>query len=232
MSVHTGHRSEDRLAEDIQGALQNKNYAGDVPNTHTLRELLMLSSVDMETSSSTSITALCTIDSSPAETLRSFERLLSFTREKDHTHKAEVSQILFPVFVHFYLDLLSSSHTDTALTLFSRHKDSVRSGHGSELKELSELTSPHHLHASPLVNKFRKQKFSLRMSSVAFHLLMQFLQVRYCVSIPSVRSYSGKRFGGKEGLRQRKLSEEIHKKCLSCYMLCLTIISSFTFSCY
>ena len=40
-------------------------------------------------------------------------RLLSFTREKDHTHKGEVSQILFPVFVHFYLDLLSSSHTDT-----------------------------------------------------------------------------------------------------------------------
>ncbi|CAI8029116.1 Transcription initiation factor TFIID subunit 5 [Geodia barretti] len=177
MSVHTGHRGEDRLMEDIQGALQNKNYAGDAQNTHTLRELLMLSSVDMETSNGTSITALCTIDSSPAETLRSFERLLSFTREKDHTHKAEVSQILFPVFVHFYLDLLSSSQTDTALTLFSRHKDSVRSGHGSELKELSELTSPHHLHASPLVNKFRKQKFSLRMSSAAFHLLMQFLQV-------------------------------------------------------
>ena len=27
MSVQTGHRAEDRLLEDIQGALKNKNYA-------------------------------------------------------------------------------------------------------------------------------------------------------------------------------------------------------------
>ena len=141
----------------------------------------------------------------------------------------------------------------SALTLFSRYKDSLGSGHDSELTELSELTSPDHLHTSPLVTKyrycivcvhchwlliirdsdthmhtqththvylcvyvyicvmththahkntltrvlvcvyvyicvttllcFRKQKYSLRMSSVAFHLLVQFLQVKHMCTL-------------------------------------------------
>ena len=39
-------------------------------------------------------------------------RLLSFTEECDSTHKSDISLILYPIFVHIYLDLVAGGHSE------------------------------------------------------------------------------------------------------------------------
>lgn len=39
-------------------------------------------------------------------------RLLSFSEKCDSTHKADISLVLYPIFVHVYLDLVAGGHSE------------------------------------------------------------------------------------------------------------------------
>lgn len=39
-------------------------------------------------------------------------RLLNFIEECDSTHKSDISLILYPIFVHVYLDLVAGGHSE------------------------------------------------------------------------------------------------------------------------
>ena len=195
--------------------------AGSSP-THSLKELLITSSVDMEAATDTNVTALCTmyvhehltysfcsfvpqcelvLPQTPIQghwatrvykllwevsryTCKQFAcqypftvcRLLSFSEECVSTHKSDISHILYPIFVHIYLDLVAGGHSElgrddsefwspkvknnlcfffSALSFYDKFVSVVGRSHKSEMKELAEVTSIRHLSSSPLAAKFR-----------------------------------------------------------------------------
>ena len=131
--------------------------AGNSP-THSLKDLLISSSVDMEAATDTNITALCAMygvfqlamifiiftlvltyrDIEPSECTNCFEksvsyymhpffyylycarllvliflyRFLSFSEACDSAHKSDISHILYPIFVHIYLNLVAGDHSE------------------------------------------------------------------------------------------------------------------------
>ena len=42
-------------------------------------------------------------------------RLLSFSEQCDSTHKSDISLILYPIFVHIYLDLVAGGHSEMGI---------------------------------------------------------------------------------------------------------------------
>lgn len=183
-TVQTSSR-EEQLLLSIKNALEEDNYSpisqnlcmqkGNTRSVHSLRELLVTSSVKMEATTDTSVTALTNSDPDPREWVQLFEELHSFV-EAGGTLKAEISLVLFPVFIHIYLYLVSGNHFSVAKEFYGKYSAVMSPLHPTDVKELSEVTAAEHLTTSPLVTKFRKQKYCLRMSNHAFHLLMQFLQ--------------------------------------------------------
>ena len=59
-------------------------------------------------------------DSDPAECIKSFERLLSFTEEGGSVHSAEIAQVIFPVFVYTYLNFVSNGHADVGKSMWKK----------------------------------------------------------------------------------------------------------------
>lgn len=185
MTTVQANSREEQLLLSIKNSLEEDNYSptaqnlclqkGSSRSVHSLRELLVASSVKMEATTDTSVTALINSDSDPREWVASYEELHDFA-EMGGALKGEVSLVVFPVFVHIYLHLISGSHLSIAKEFYGKYSGFINVLHSTEVKELAEVTSAEQLATSPLVTKFRKQKYCLRMSDHAFHLLMQFLQ--------------------------------------------------------
>eukprot|EP00731_Ephydatia_muelleri_P010795 Em0005g1381a len=112
----------------------------------------------MEATTDTSVTALTNSDSDPREWVALYGELHGFV-EMGGALKAEVSLVLFPVFVHIYLYLVSNSHLSIAKEFYGKYSGFASVLHSTEVKELAEVTSAEQLATSPLVTKFRKQKY-------------------------------------------------------------------------
>ena len=46
------------------------------------------------------------------ETFCLFPRLLLFTKERESVHRSTLAQVIFPTFVHIYLDFVAGGHSD------------------------------------------------------------------------------------------------------------------------
>ena len=50
-------------------------------------------------------------------------RLLCFTKEGESVHRSALGQVIFPTFVHVYLDFVSGGHSDVGTFLFGGGDD-------------------------------------------------------------------------------------------------------------
>ena len=88
----------------------------------------------------------------------------------------ELSAILFPVFVHCYLDLVSKEHAEEAKTFLARFSPEHAAAHSADLAQLGSVTHKQHVLQNKLSSTFRTNKYNVRLSSYGFELLVRFLQ--------------------------------------------------------
>jgi hypothetical protein len=165
----------------------DKGTAGDstasVPYVQTLQDLALEQSIWAETATNGSVLALCGRESAPDDLFDSFRRLLNFTSEESQPFYQELNKLIFPLFVHILIDLLTRSSLLQAEKFASRYCSEVPSEHTSEAAELKEsLTSMHTLPKS-VVDKYRSVLCHVPLSNVAFKHLLQFLQLENNTSI-------------------------------------------------
>ncbi len=84
--------------------------------------------------------------------------------------------MLYPVFVHCYLDLVSKGYTDEAKEFMDKFEGDHAGGHGADLAQLASVTHKQHVLQNKLSSTFRTNKYNMRLSSYAFELLVRFLQ--------------------------------------------------------
>ncbi|KZP04152.1 TFIID and SAGA subunit [Athelia psychrophila] len=114
-------------------------------------------------------------------------------------YKPEFRPILFPIFCHFYLDLIQSGFREAALKFFSTFSLSLAAAHTATLHHLSTLLLPSHAQNDDLAQRFRNEKYAVRMSRSGFSLLVGWLTE----GVGGEAAGAGEGFSGERGKRGR-----------------------------
>lgn len=91
--------------------------------------------------------------------------------------RSELSLLLYPVFVNLFIELVLSGHSKKAQEFFYGHHQKQESFYEEELLMLKSITSPQQMIKSEIFEVFRKNKFTIRISSDSFQCLVKHLQI-------------------------------------------------------
>ncbi|KAG7281981.1 hypothetical protein CRUP_003039 [Coryphaenoides rupestris] len=93
-------------------------------------------------------------------------------------HRAELSQVFYPLFVHMYLELVYNNHESESKAFFEKFNGDQECYYGDDLRILSGLTKREHMRGNETLLDFRTSKFVLRISRDSYQLLKRHLQER------------------------------------------------------
>uniref|UniRef100_A0A8C5QXC6 Transcription initiation factor TFIID subunit 5 n=1 Tax=Leptobrachium leishanense TaxID=445787 RepID=A0A8C5QXC6_9ANUR len=93
-------------------------------------------------------------------------------------HRAELSQLFYPLFVHMYLELVYNQHENKAKTFFEKFHGDQECYYEDDLRILASLSKKEHMRGNETMLDFRTSKFVLRISRDSYQLLKRHLQER------------------------------------------------------
>lgn len=92
------------------------------------------------------------------------------------SYKRELSGILFPLFVHFYLDLINKSDNNTAQGFYTKFHQDHEENHKELLQYLPKVVTQSQLVLFPMVHELRKTKITLKLSPYVYCYFLQHLR--------------------------------------------------------
>ncbi|KAI0068451.1 TFIID and SAGA subunit [Artomyces pyxidatus] len=135
----------------------------------------------------------------PTDKQEGFRELESWVDGSLDMYRPEFRPILFPIFCHFYLDLVQFGFKDAAQEFFATFSSSLESMHSATLHRLSTLRLPSHVQSDELAQRFRNEKYTIRMSRSGFGLLVGWLTD----GVGGEATGAGEGFSGEKGKRGR-----------------------------
>ncbi|XP_075214513.1 TATA-box binding protein associated factor 5 [Lycorma delicatula] len=91
-------------------------------------------------------------------------------------YKHELGMILYPVFVHMYLELVYNGHETQAVRLMQKFGADQEDYYQDDLKRLSHVTKKDHMKGNELTDTFKSNEFIIRMSRDTLSILKRHLQ--------------------------------------------------------
>lgn len=104
----------------------------------------------------------------------SYLKLKAWIEDSLDLFKNDLLPLLYPIFVHIYLDLVAQDEITVAKAFFSAHSNFPEKK--EELRILESINGQQHLHENTLVIGFRTTKYFLVMGRYAYDLLINFLE--------------------------------------------------------
>ncbi|KAG6898060.1 hypothetical protein C0992_006538 [Termitomyces sp. T32_za158] len=185
--AHKPSRPGENVLKDSSSVLQELTAMGNPSNIQSL--ISSIGSVGAE--------EILSLD--PTDKQEGFRELEAWVDGSLDMYRPEFRPILFPIFCHFYLDLAQHGFKDAALRFFSTFSTSLSPSHNATLHHISTLLLPAHVQNDELAQRFRNEKFSVRMSRSGFGLLVGWLTE----GVGGEALGSGDGFSGEKGKRGR-----------------------------
>ncbi|OWF36015.1 transcription initiation factor TFIID subunit 5-like [Mizuhopecten yessoensis] len=91
-------------------------------------------------------------------------------------HKVELAVILYPVFVHMYLELVYNGHESHAVEFFEKFHTDQEDYYQDDLRQLSTVVKQEHMQGNSLMENFKSSKFVIKMSRDSYIHLKRRLQ--------------------------------------------------------
>ncbi|KAG6331995.1 hypothetical protein ID866_7098 [Astraeus odoratus] len=135
----------------------------------------------------------------PTDKHEGFRELETWVEGSLDMYKPEFRPILFPIFCHFYLDLIQKGFKEAALRFHAAFSSSLAAMHSVTLHHLSTLLLPSHVQNDELAQRFHTEKYVIRMSRSGFSLLVGWLTEGVGGEAPG----AGEGFSGEKGKRGR-----------------------------
>lgn len=135
----------------------------------------------------------------PTDKHEGFRDLETWVEGSLDMYKPEFRPILFPIFTHFYLDLIQHGFRDAGQKFFQTFSPSLAPVHNVTLHHLSTLLLPSHVQQDTISRRYRNEKYVLRMSRSGFNLLVGWLTE----GIGGEGAGVGEGFSGDKGKRGR-----------------------------
>lgn len=90
-------------------------------------------------------------------------------------YKPELLRLLYPLFVHCFLELVAKNQPRTAKIFYDAFKEDHRVMHGEEIAQLGGISLPEHLRENLLAVAYRLNKYRVLVSKTTMNLLLYFL---------------------------------------------------------
>ncbi|KAA1468690.1 TFIID and SAGA subunit [Dentipellis sp. KUC8613] len=135
----------------------------------------------------------------PTDKQEGFRELESWVEGSLDMYRPEFRPILFPIFCHFYLDLVQYGFKDAAQQFYETFSSTLEPMNSSTLHRLATLRLPSHVQGDELAQRFKTEKYTVRMSRSGFGLLVGWLTE----GIGGEASGAGEGFSGELGRRGR-----------------------------
>jgi len=100
--------------------------------------------------------------------------------------RPEILALLYPLFVHCYLDLISRNHFDAAKDFMDRNAKDHDELHSDEIKELANVTTSDHLTSNQIAHTWRNNRYNITMSRFSFELVVSYLQEKKFMLLLSI----------------------------------------------
>jgi len=118
-------------------------------------------------------------DADPLRYEEYYESLQEFVEKSLDTHKHELSLVLYPVFVHLYLECVYKGYETEAERFFSKFSAFQESYRKEDLEKLHLLNKRDHMQINnEYLHLFRSSKYVIKMARESFNVLKKHLQVK------------------------------------------------------
>ena len=166
------------LTLSLQRYLQRRQYTTTHPeNTLTVQEYALRLALGNETSSGDAVSFSCvSAEAGPID--QQYSKFKIWISESPEHFKPELAQLLYPMFTHLYLELVSSGQKTVALKFHKRHNGTFQGNveFSSFIRLLSTTVTPEAVSADPAVSAFRASKWRVTLSPKTFNYLKRYLQ--------------------------------------------------------
>ncbi|KAI7514523.1 transcription initiation factor TFIID, subunit TAF5 [Hortaea werneckii] len=109
---------------------------------------------------------------------QSFRLIKGWIEHSLEIYRPELVRLLWPIFVHAFLDCIIDCYTTDALAFFREYKGDFEAEQGQELRELEKISLPEHVQDNELATLYRQKKYRVSLSPMAFAVLVEFLEAR------------------------------------------------------
>ncbi|KAM7268972.1 hypothetical protein ACFE04_024469 [Oxalis oulophora] len=114
-------------------------------------------------------------DSAPARYHDSYSKLRSWTYNSLDFYKHDLLRVLYPVFIHCFMDLIANQqHVQHARNFFNTFRKDHEMMHLKDLQLLDGVKSPAHLKME-FTRSLRQSKLNIKMCLYSYELLLQYL---------------------------------------------------------
>lgn len=90
-------------------------------------------------------------------------------------YKPKLQKVLYPIFVHSYLDLLQKNDPEMAIYFFESFRIEHEVLHGYDIRALAQLKTASDVEEIEIAQLYRKNKYRINFTRSTFDLLVQFL---------------------------------------------------------
>ncbi|KAG9222733.1 hypothetical protein CCMSSC00406_0004647 [Pleurotus cornucopiae] len=156
-------RPGENVLKDSSSVLTGLSAMGNPSNIHSL--IASIGAVGAE--------EVLSLD--PTDKQEGFRELESWVDGSLDMYRPEFRPILFPIFCHFYLDLIQHGFKEAAIKFRETFAPSISLAHHATLHHLSTLQLPAHAQNDELAQRFRNEKYVVKMSRSGFNLLVGWL---------------------------------------------------------
>ena len=91
----------------------------------------------------------------------------------------DLRRLLWPVFIHCFLNLVSDFFSKDAKDFFNNFKGQFEDEHEDDLRSLQALSLPEHVTENPTSQLYRNHKYRVTVSQTAYMNLVQFLETKH-----------------------------------------------------
>jgi transcription initiation factor TFIID subunit 5 len=112
----------------------------------------------------------------PPKYRAAYEGIKKWIDETLDIYKPELRRILWPLFVHSYLQLVAELYPSERRSFFEHHKQDFIPEHEVDIRGLERISLPEHLNDDNVGKLYRDNKYRIVLSNFAFVHLMQYLE--------------------------------------------------------
>eukprot|EP01125_Pyxidicula_operculata_P018207 TRINITY_DN6459_c0_g1_i2.p1 TRINITY_DN6459_c0_g1~~TRINITY_DN6459_c0_g1_i2.p1 ORF type:complete len:350 (-),score=55.58 TRINITY_DN6459_c0_g1_i2:1079-2128(-) len=125
-------------------------------------------------------------ESLPTDYDSSYTSFKEWAQSSLDLYKPELMSVLYPLFVHCYLDLVERGYKTEACKFLQKHRIEHPDKLQHEIDRLQMVTKSEHMKNDDFVKIFREHKFNITMCSYSFELLLAYLHERKFMLLLSI----------------------------------------------
>jgi transcription initiation factor TFIID subunit 5 len=134
----------------------------------------------------TTVLAAYKSDEDPSLYEHHYVLLTHFVEKSLDVHRCELARILYPVFVHMYLELVFNDYETQAKHFFDKFCHEQDDCYTDDLQQLAMVSKSYQMRDSQLLDSLKSSKFTVRMSRESYGHLKRFLSEKNLTTLLTI----------------------------------------------